>query len=138
MVIRTYLCRRCGTERDYSDEPERCADCGHGDLQWIPRGGHPLRTLRRRDRLIRQLAEAHGLSNLRSARPGEPMAPPSAAQPRVMEGVSLKTLNLEAANAMIGKVGAAAERPRGPNLKQMTNVIARFTRDGKEMPGDQS
>jgi hypothetical protein len=43
--------------------------------QWVPMGANISKTLRRNDRMFKQLAADYGLSNLKDAREGEKMAP---------------------------------------------------------------
>lgn len=77
MIKKTYLCRRCQHEWDIWDavEPVPCAACGSHTTQWLPKGANISKTLRRNDRMFKQLAEDYGLTNLKDAREGEAMAP---------------------------------------------------------------
>jgi hypothetical protein len=119
--------------------------CGSRSLQWVPRGGHPLKNLRRYDAIMRSLAETYGLSNMRSARAGEAVVPPppdpmpTGQKWSPMPGVELPLRygcqNIDAKTvAPLLDAMPAESQPKVPHISERTIISARYTRDGKEMP----
>lgn len=146
MVIRTFLCRRCRFEADYSVDNPRCQKCGATRMQWIPGGGHPQKQLRRNDSIMRGLAETYGLTNMKTAREGECVMPnPEPTKPydgpplQLASGVNVPLqMNgrgqvvascqpIEVTGAMLDAVGPTTALPKAPSLAERTIVEARYT-----------
>lgn len=140
MPIRTFLCRRCQLEFDKlvdQGEIPQCRKCGSYDHQIIPGGCHPLKSLRRRDNIMRMLADSYGLTNMKSAREGESMAP-DVPTPKFenLNGVSMGdmvTCNpIQATGDLMAKAGPPIKQPKLPSLREKTVIEARWSRDKGE------
>lgn len=150
MVIRTYLCRRCQYEADYTVENPRCQKCGSPRMQWIPGGGHPLKVLPRNDRIMRGLAETYGLTNMKTARAGEAVMPdPAPTRPYDGPPLQLSGMNvplqmrgnqvvascqsIDTSGMSLEAVGPSEPLPKAPSLASRTVIEARYTGEGKEV-----
>jgi len=92
----TYRCLRqtCRTEFD-SERPATCCPKCRGDrLRWIPRKVAIAKSSPGADRELRGIADAYGLTNLRSARAGESAAPQATQPVHQTQRVSLSPLGL--------------------------------------------
>lgn len=159
MIIHTYLCRQCEHEWDVVDrvEPVQCVKCAGYKTQWVPKGGHPLKQLRRNDAIMRSLADSYGLTNMKSAREGECMAPnPAPLKPldgpgyQGIPGMNIPLHSDQRGNmAMscqvitpppealkmgdpLANTGPAAPRPKLPSMAEKTNIAARCDGEGRE------
>lgn len=96
MPILTFRCcnSRCGREYDsYSTEP-RCPTCRSKRAQWVPVKVAIRKVAPQVDRDMRVAAEQYGMSDFRTARMGEKMAPPRSKTP---SGVKLDQVTLAGA-----------------------------------------
>lgn len=140
MPIRTFLCRRCQLEFDKlvdQGEIPQCRKCGGYDHQVIPGGGHPLKSLRRRDNIMRMLADSYGLTDMKSAREGESVAPdvkvPKYDGLTAMASNDMVACNPIQVNAdLIAKAGPPIKQPKLPSLREKTVIEARWSRDKGE------
>jgi hypothetical protein len=77
-VLRTWFClnAECGNEFEDGGYNPPCPSCGCVRVQYVPGGGHVLHASTRvADSTVRRVAQNFGLTNLRSARAGEPAHP---------------------------------------------------------------
>jgi len=112
-------------------------------MQWIPKGGRPLKVLRRYDAIFRSLADTYGLSNMRTAREGEAVIPPPpegrtagtwSPSPGVELPIALGACTAVDAKQVAPLVGSMTpeRQPRLPHISERTIIDARYTRDGRE------
>lgn len=139
MVIRTYLCRRCQAEFNSGDEMHsvQCA-CGSFEIQWVPAGGHILKSGSRRDNYYNEVAKLYGFTNLHDAREGESIAPKTPT-PRVSgEKYAGITLTGEGCQSItpgalpISSHAPAVPQPKMPGLRAQTKIEARWSKDKGE------
>jgi hypothetical protein len=117
---------------------------------WIPGGGHPQVSLKRSDNIMRSLAETYGLSNMKSARPGESVMPnppaPVHAQAGTYNGLpgTNMPINMDVNGNLLASCMPVAlpkgtelpmlggPQPRLPHISQNTKIEARWSRDKGE------
>lgn len=146
-VIRTWLCRQCQHEFDADIENPCCVKCGKGPAQWVPKGGHPLKVLRHKDRIMRGLAEEHGLTNMRSARAGESVMPTTPERKRdadyqfngtnipiSSDGVTCQAVKVDKLSLDGMGLPQKAELPKLPSLREKTVIAAKWSDKGESRP----
>lgn len=133
-------------------------------MQWIPKGGHMLKTLRQNDGYFRKMADVYGLTNLKDAKEGEAMMPTTPSMrpgpPMQMNGVDIplgsnqkgeiiggcNPVSLENVKALVGEGEARVTRQplqdalplknKPPTLREQTIIEARWSKEGGEKLGD--
>lgn len=152
MVIKTYSCKRCRNEADYSESRPRCKTCGSFKLSWVPKGGHIGKVAKTHDSIFRRMADTYGLTNLKNAREGECMAPSEPAlrpydgpgymgMPLQMNNQgqvvgSCQPIPLEQVGPVIDSMPAPERKVKMPSLRESTIVEARWSKEKGEQPGN--